>query len=139
MAEKLVIRGDTYTELRPLYIYTVVDDEGGPFDFTGCTIRTTYKDATTDPNIDTTDEDAAIKHDLVVDNLGSVTLSNGLFLVAGVGGGIIKEYLTRAETLSLPLGVSLKSDLEITTTTEVVTFISLDTLKAIDAYTNRDV
>jgi len=138
MAEKLIIRGDSYTVLRPLYIYTIVNDEGGPFDLTGCTVRTTYKDATTDPNEDSNDVDAAIKHDLVVDNLGAVTLTHGLFLVAGVAGGIIKEYLTRAETLSLPLGTSLKSDLEITTPNEVVSFISLDTLKAIDAYTNRD-
>lgn len=137
MAEKLIIRGDSYTSLRPLYTYTFVNDEGGPMNFTGCSIRTTYKEATTDPNVDTTDTSAAIKHDLVIDESGAVIVSNGLTLVAGVAGGIIQEVLTRTETLALPLGVTLKSDLELTTPDEVVTFISDDTVKAIDAYTNR--
>lgn len=137
MAEKLIIRGDSYTELRPLYIYTLVDNEGNPFDLTGCTIRTTYKTATTDPSTDPTDASAVIKHTLVVNALGSVTVSNGLIIVGPVTGGVIKEYLTRIETLDLPLGVSLHSDLEVTTASEVVTFISNDTIKAIDAYTNR--
>jgi hypothetical protein len=137
MAEKVIIRGDSYTALRPLYTYTLVNDLGQPFNLTGCTVRTTYKTATTDPNTDTTDSTAAIKHDLIIDLSGNVTTSNGLTLVSGVAGGVIQEVLTRAETLALPVGVSLKSDLELVTPNETVTFISDDTLKAVDAYTNR--
>lgn len=137
MAEKLIIRGDSYTNLRPLYTYTLVNDLGQPYNLTGCTVRTTYKQTTSDPNDDTNDLNAAIKHDLIIDDSGDVLVSNGLTLVDGVEGGVIRETLTRNETLALPLGVSLKSDLELTTPEEVVTFISDDTLKAIDAYTNR--
>lgn len=137
MAEKIIIRGDSYTDLRPLYTYTLVNDQGQPFDLTGCTIRTTYKESTTDPNTDTTDATAAIAHDLIIDGGGNILASNGLIVVGDVTSGVIEEYLTSAETLALPLNASLSSDLELTTPNEVVTFISDDTLKAIDAYTNR--
>lgn len=137
MAEKVIIRGDSYTTLRPLYTYILVNNLGDPLNLTGCTIRTTYKVAPTDPNTDTNDTTAAIKHNLIIDGTGAVVESNGLSLVSGVAGGIIREVLTKAETLALPADVSLKSDFELTTPEEVVTFISDDTLKAIDAYTNR--
>lgn len=137
MAEKIIIRGDSYTDLRPLYTYTLVNDQGQPFDLTGCTVRTTYKTETTDPNTDTTDATAAIAHDLIIDGGGNILSSNGLIVVGDVTSGVIEEYLTSAETLALPLNTSLSSDLELTTPNEVVTFISDDTLKAIDAYTNR--
>lgn len=138
MAEKVIIRGDSYTSLRPLYTYTLVNELGDPFNLTGCSVRTTYKESPTDPNTDTTDTTAAIAHDLVIDGTGTVTVSNGLTLVDGAAGGVIQEVLTRSETLSLPLGVSLRSDLELITPDEVVTFISDDTLKAIDGFTNRE-
>ena len=138
MAEKVIIRGDSYTTLRPLYTHTLINDIGGPLNLTGCAIRTTYKPAPTDPNTDPTDDEAVIAHDLIIDDLGDVVVSNGLSLVDGVAGGVILEVLTRAESLALPLGVTLSSDLELTTPEEVVTFISEDTLKAVDGYTNRE-
>jgi hypothetical protein len=138
MAVRTIIRGDSYQLRRPFYTYTFVDENDAPLDLTGCTIRTTYKTEKTDPTVDTTDTDAAIKHTIVIDTFGVATTQTGLYLVGAATGGILKERLSATESRALPLETALYSDLELTDFNgEVFTWVFDDTLVAIDGYTNR--
>lgn len=133
-----IIRGDSYGIRRPFYTYSFVDGEGDPLDLTGMTIRTTYKTAKTDPNTDTTDSTAVVKHFIEFDGAGDVDDSDGLFLVGDASGGIIVERLTSAETLDLSLNATYFNDVELTdANAEVFTWIYSEGLTAIDGYTNR--
>lgn len=138
MAVRTVIRGDSYAIRRPLYTYTLVDDNANPFDLTGCTIRTTYKAALTAPETDPTDTSAAIKHTLIINGSGAATTEDGLHLVGAATNGVIEEWLTSTESRSLPLATSLLSDIELTDANgEIFTWLFDDTLIAADAVTNR--
>lgn len=138
MANVEVIRGDTYGIRRPFFIITLVDDAAQPFDLTGCTVRTTYKEAKTDPATDPTDTDAPIKHEIVINGSGVVTSQDGLFLQSTAAAGVLIERLTSAESLALPLNVQLISDVEVTDGNgEKFTVPSVDTVSAIDGVTNR--
>ena len=41
--EKIVVRGDSYGSLRPLFILKFASPAGGRYNLAGATIRTTYK------------------------------------------------------------------------------------------------
>src|SRR5690349_9833116 len=110
MAVRTIIRGDSYGIRRPLYTITLVDSLGDPFDLTGCTVRTTYKTTVTAPTDDPTDTSAAIKHDIVVNGVGTPTAQNGLHMVGAAADGVIEERLTAVESRSLPLNTPLFSD-----------------------------
>lgn len=140
MANRTVIRGDSYALRRPLYTITLVNDIGQPFNLTGCTVRTTYKPQIVAAATDPTDSTAAIKHDIVINSSGAVTSSNGLFLVGAATAGVLQERLTASESLALPLDTQLVSDIELTDANgEVFTWLFEDTLSARDAVTNRTV
>ncbi len=81
MANTTIIRGDSYALRRPLFTHTFVDDNGDPFDLSGCTVRSTFKTATTDPTTDTTDTTAVIKATLEVSSLGIATTETMMYLV----------------------------------------------------------
>lgn len=134
-----IVRGDTYATRRPLFVYTLTDELAAPFDMTGCTIRTTSKVVPTDPNTDTTDEDAVLKGTLIVDGSGVATTEDNLFMIGAATAGIIEHRLTSAETLALPLNLSWSGDVEVTDANgEVSTFFfDSDTVTARDGYTNR--
>lgn len=134
-----IVRGDTYVLRRPFLVYDLVDDTLSPFDLTGCTIRTTWKVATTDPNTDTTDADGVLKGTLVVDGTGTATTEDGLYMVGLATDGTIEHRLPSADTLALDIGVTWVSDLEVTDANgEVSTFFfDGETATAIDGYTNR--
>ena len=138
MATRTIIRGDTYAIRRPLYTYTLVDVNNNPFNLTGCTIRTTFKPAVTDPNDDPNDATAAIKHTIIINGSGVATTTQGLYLVTTATSGQLKEYLTAVESRSLPVNVDLVSDVELTDGNgEVFTWLFSDTLRAVDGITNR--
>lgn len=138
MASVTLIRGDSYALRRPLFTHTFVDDLGAAFDLTGCTVRSTFKTATTDPTSDTTDSTAAIKATLIVDGTGTATTETKMYLVGAATAGVCELRLTAAETLALDTGVSWLSDVELTDANgEVFTFLFADTLETADGYTNR--
>jgi hypothetical protein len=140
MADRQIIRGDDYGVRRPLFRITLYTDTMAPFDLTGCTLRTTYKAAKTTPNADPNDTGAAIKHTLIINESGSATTQNGLYLIGLASGGVIEERLTATESRTLPLNTKLFSDVEITDSLgEKATFFSEGSLTAIDGYTNREV
>ena len=134
-----IIRGDSYAVRRPFFTYELVDDLNDPFDLTGCTVRTTWKVATTDPSTDPTDASAVLKGLLIVDGTGTATTETNLEMVGLATAGTIVHRVTAAETLALTAGVTWESDVELTDANgEVFTFLfSGDTLTAIDGYTNR--
>lgn len=137
MATRTIIRGDDYPDF---YRLTFAASGGGPKSLNGTTVRTTYKTEVTDPNTDTTDATAVIKHFITIDSEGDVTDADGLDLNGGdPGDGILFEILTSAETLALDVGVEYISDVEITDEeTGVTTFLYLDDpVVAIDGVTNR--
>ena len=135
---RTLIRGDSYAIRRPLYVITFVDDEATPLDLTGCTIRSTYKVAPTDPTIDDTDDGAYIKSTLVIDNDGDATTEDGLFLQSTASTGVVVQKLEASDTLALPLNIEIRGDIELTDPNgEVFTWILDEALVAIDGYTNR--
>ena len=73
MADRTIIRGDSYATRRPLWTITLVDEVSAAFDLTGCTVRTTYKTTLTDPTADPSDTSAEIAHTLIVDGTGAAT------------------------------------------------------------------
>lgn len=136
-----VVRGDSYALRRPLFTYTLVDDQDPPqpFDLSGCTVRTTWKTATTDPNTDTTDATAVLTGTLIVDGTGTATTETNLYLVGDATAGTIQHRVSSADTLALDLDVTWSGDVELTDSNgEVFTFFfDGDTIIAIDGYTNR--
>lgn len=138
MAVRTIIRGDSYGIRRPLFTLTLVDGSGNPFNLSGCTVRTTYKTAATDPVADPNDTNAPIKHFITINSGGTMTSNSGLFLVGAATAGVLQERLTAAESKAMPLNTELLSDVELTDQNgEVFTWLFTDTLKAIDGITNR--
>ena len=138
MAVRTIIRGDSYALRRPLWTLTFVDELANPFNLTGCTVRTTYKTASTAPADDPNDTNAPIKHTIIINGSGTPTTQDGLFLVGAATGGIIEERLTATESRVLPLNTELLSDIEVTDASgEIFTWVITDTLKAVDGFTNR--
>lgn len=139
MAERIIIRGDSYALRRPLYRIELLTTNGLPFDLRGCTVRTTYKPAPTSPQDDPNDISAAILHEIEIDENGTVLREAGLHLVGDAINGVLEERLTAHESRSLPLNVPLFSDIELTDKNgEKFTWIMADGIKAIDGYTNRE-
>lgn len=138
MATREIIRGDSYPAF---YRLTLTDSDGNPFDLTSCTVRTTYKTEVTDPNTDTTDSTAVIKHFIEIDGAGAEVDSDGLSLGGAVTDGILIETVARAETLALSLSTEYISDVELTVGGAfVISFLYLsDPIVAIDGVTNRTV
>lgn len=136
MATREIIRGDDYYRA---YRLTFVDSGGNSKNLADCTVRTTYKPAVTDPNTDTTDSTAVIKHFITIDGAGDVTDSDGLDLDGNdAADGILVERFTSAETLGLDLAVEYISDVELTDEGLVTSFLYLDDpIVAIDGVTNR--
>ena len=134
-----IIRGDSYALRRPFFTYELVDDQSEPFDLTDCTIRTTWKVTTTDPATDPTDATAVLKGLLVIDDTGTATTEDGLYLAGLATAGVIEHRVSAAASLALSLGATWKSDVElIDANGEVFTFLfDEDTLEATDGYTNR--
>lgn len=139
MAEETLIRGDAYQTLRPLFRHVLADDAHAPFDLTGCTIRTTFKVAPTDPTTDTTDATATIKGVLIVDGTGVATTEDNLYMVGLATAGTFELRMTAAETLALPLNEQWLSDVKVwDSNDEPITFLFTETpLSAQDGYTNR--
>lgn len=138
MAVRTIIRGDSYGIRRPLFTYTLVNEASTPFNLSGCTVRTTYKPVATSPDSDPNDTNAPIKHSIVIAANGTVSSSTGLVMVGVAADGIIQERLTATESRALPLNTPLLSDVELTDANgEVFTWVSADTLLAVDGITNR--
>lgn len=138
MANRTIIRGDSYALRRPLWTITLVDELSNPFDLTGCTVRTTYKTTLTAPDADPTDTSADIKHDITIDGTGTPTAENGLYLVGLATAGVIEERLTAAESRVLPLATALLSDVEVTDANgEIFTVKFADTLDTEEGVTHR--
>lgn len=135
MPPREVIRGDAYALRRPLWEMPAVDADGNPFDFSGCTVRVTYKPVIVPIEDDPQDATAVIQHTIMFDASGTPTTTDGLYLVAP---GIIEERWTAEETAALPTGVPLLSDIQITDANgEPWTFLFTDTVTAKDSVTNR--
>ena len=138
MAVIEVIRGDDYTQSRPLKTLTFEDAASDPLNLAGCTIRTTYKPVITPPETDPNDTTAEIRHFITFSGAGAVSDSEGFVLVGTAAGGQVNEYLTKTETMSITPDVELVNDVELTNAAgEVMTFTQVDTLMAVDAPTNR--
>lgn len=139
MAERVIIRGDSYGLRRPLYRIELLTVDNQPFDLTGCVVRTTYKPRPTSIEVDPHDDTAFIKHELHVDENGVASVQAGLHMIGDPTDGQIEERLTSSETSVLPLDIVLFSDIELTDPNgEKFTWIMEEGLRAIDAYTNRD-
>lgn len=138
MPTRTIIRGDSYALRRPLWTITLVDENSNPFDLTGCTVRTTYKQTLTAPDADPTDTSADITHDITIDGTGTATAENGLYLIGLATAGVIEERLTAAESRVLPLATPLLSDVEVTDANgEIFTVKFADTLDTEEGVTHR--
>ena len=138
MADVTIVKGDSYALRRPLFTHTFVDDVGAPFSLAGCTVRSTFKTATTDPSTDTTDSTAVIKATLVVSGLGVATSETKMYLVGPATDGVCELRLSASDTLALTTGTFWLSDVELTDGNgEVFTFLYSDRLTAVNGYTNR--
>ncbi len=138
MADVTIIRGDSYALRRPLFTHTIVDDLGAAFNLTGCTVRSTFKTETTDPNSDTTDSTAVIKATLIINGSGTAMTETKMYLVGAASAGVCELRLSASDTLALATGTQWSSDVEIIDANgEVFTFSFTDKLSAIDGYTNR--
>lgn len=138
MADRTIIRGDSYATRRPLWTITLVDEVSAAFDLTGCTVRTTYKTTLTDPTADPSDTSAEIAHTLIVDGTGAATTEDGLYLVGLATAGVVEQRLTAAESRILPLGTALFSDIEVTDANgEIFTVKFADTLDTEEGVTHR--
>jgi hypothetical protein len=134
----VIIRGDSYAIRRPLFTHVLRDDQGALFPLTGCTVRTTFREAPVAIATDPTDAQAAIKGTLVVSEAGAATSQDKLYLVGAAANGTVQLRLTAAETAALTPGVAWQSDVQVTDAAgEVFTWTFTDTLKAVDAFTHR--
>ena len=139
MAEKIIIRGDSYGLRRPIYTYTFLDDNLDPMDLRGYKILVTFKPAVTPIETDGSDTTAKIKHELQISLAGTVTVQTGLYLVGAATGGIIEDRWSKSETAALPVNTSLFGDIQLTDPDgEVFTWIFDETVKAIDGLTHRN-
>ena len=138
MADITIIRGDSYSLRRPLFTYSFVTNLGAAFDLAGCVIRTTYKPNVLGPADDPVDATAAIKHTLRVGSDGISTETDGIYLSGLATLGVVVERMTATETRTLPAGIALVSDLELTDANgEVFTWLFSDWLQNKDGVTNR--
>lgn len=141
MATRTIIRGDSYGYRRPFYTHTFVDSENKPMHLHGCTIISTYKSTPTDPFTDPTDDDAVIKHHIKILPNGAVDSNTNMFMKDNDPRlGIVYEYLTSSESMTLPVGVPMYNDVVlIDLRDERATWLMSDTLVAVSGYTNRTV
>lgn len=140
MADTTIIRGDSYAIRRPLFTHTFVDENGAPFDLTGCTVRSTFKTKPEDILIDTTDSTAVVKATLIVDGSGTPTTQTKMYLVGAATAGVCELRLSSTDTAGLAPETDWYSDVElIDGNGETFTFLFTDKVRAIDAYTNRTV
>lgn len=148
MPEKVVVRGDAYVIRRPVFILDLsevvldINDQEviQPLDMSGCTIRSTFKTAPTNPATDPSDGTAALACSITFDENGAVTAADGFRLPDGktAENGQLWLTATSAKTAALPLGVKLNSDVEVTDqNNEQITIFSSTTLSAVEGYTNR--
>lgn len=95
--------------------------------------------ASTDPNTDTTDEEAVLTGTLVVDAEGTATTQTNLYMVGNATEGVVEHRVSSADTLALPLETAWISDVEVTDSNDEVftVLFSGDTLSATDGITNR--
>ena len=98
MPDITIIRGDSYALRRPLYTYTLVDDQGNPFDLSGCTVRSTFKSEITPVDTDPNDDMAVIKHEVTIDAGGVQTYNDGLYLAGPATDGVLHDRFTSVET-----------------------------------------
>ena len=139
MANITIIRGDSYALRRPLYTYTIVDENSAPFNLAGCTIRTTYKVQSAPISIDPDDQLAAIRHIMTVDLNGVATLTTGLYLSGPASAGIVHDRMSATETKTFTADAAYISDLQLTDANgEVFTWLWNDGVIAVDGITNRD-
>jgi hypothetical protein len=138
MADTEIYRGDSYAIRRPLYTHTFVDDNGDPFDLTSCTVRSTFKTIPTDSETDTTDSTAVIKATLIVDGTGTATTQTKMYLVGAATAGVCELRLSSTDTGAMLTDTDFFSDVELTDGNgEVFTFVMPDSLRVVEAYTNR--
>lgn len=139
MANLTIIRGDSYALRRPLYTYTIVDENSAPFPLEGCTIRTTYKPISISLDVDPDDQTAIIRHEIVIGEDGVPSVTNGLHLQGSSAAGIVVDRMSSTETKAFLPEIVYLSDLQLTDALgEVFTWIWVDGVLAIDAITNRD-
>lgn len=137
---RTIIRGDSYARRRPLYVYTLVDNDLEPLNLAGCTIRTTYRTSKATIQEDPADQSAVWKGTLRIDETGLPFVSEGMALRGPASGGVVEVHLSSTASRSLPLGVELISDLEVTDAMgEKFTFLFDETIIAVDGVTHREV
>lgn len=136
---RTIIRGDSYALRRPLYIYTLVDNNLNPLNLSGCTIRTTYRTSKATIQEDPDDGSAVWKGTLSIDETGFPFVSNGMGLRGPASDGVVEVHLSASASRALPLGVELISDLEVTDAMgEKFTFMFDETIIAVDGVTHRE-
>lgn len=145
MANREIVRNDSYQQRRPLYIIELdaVDPATGttgPLNLAGTTVRTTFKLVATDPVDDPNDTDAPIRADITIDSSGVAT-SNGLVLVGAATAGKLAHYLSATQSRSLPLNQKWVSDVVVifADTGEEISKEYTDTVSASGRITNREV
>ena len=135
---RTIIRGDSYALRRPLYTYTLVDENLDPLNLAGCTVRTTYRSAPASVTEDPTDGSAVWKGTLKIDSNGVPTLTEGMALKGTAMEGVVEVRLSAEDSRKLPENLELISDLEVTDAQgEKFTFVFEEKLKAVDGITHR--
>lgn len=135
---RTIIRGDSYALRRPLYTYTLVDENLEPLNLAGCTVRTTYRAAPASLTEDPTDGSAVWKATLQLNSSGVPIISTGLALKGTAAEGVVEVRMSAYDTRHLPYNVELISDLEVTDAQgEKFTFLFNEKLIAIDGVTHR--
>lgn len=142
MSQRTIVRGDTYVIRRAVFVVTAVQlDLVTPFDFSGCTVRMTFRATPVPIATDSTDSTAALKGTIAFTALGAVSGSpeNMALPVGGTAAqGVLWLTATAAITAALPLGTILHFDVQVTDANgEILTAIMPGTLTAVDGYTNR--
>jgi hypothetical protein len=138
MAEKIIIRGDSYGLRRPIYTYEFLDADQDPLDLRGYKVQVTFKPAITTIEADGTDTTAKVKHEVQFGLGGAIVYQNGLYLVDTVLDGIIEDRWTKTETAALPVDTTLYGDVQLTDPNgEVFTWLFDETVKAVDGLTHR--
>lgn len=139
MAEKVIIRGDSYAKSRPLFKFQMRDANGNPIDLKGYTVRATLRKQIVEPTDDPADKGAAWMGTLVVSSSGVPLYSKGVVLTGLPVEGSIELHMTSEMSRLVPLGVELMGDVELTDPNgEKFTYFINDTVVARDGVTHRN-
>lgn len=142
MTDRVLVRSDDYVIRRQVLRFAVVDDAMQPMPLAGCKVQSTWRTAPGAPGTDPTNASAIIAASITFDAEGAVTASDKLALPSGgtADAGVLYLVLDRDQTAILPLGTTLKGDVQVTDANdERLTVFVQETITTIDGFTDDPV